>query len=93
MQCIGDLVVVFQKGDCAPGLQMEERCSAWSFLPGIILTLKKKTPFCCRDKLLRFAEVVRVIAFAVSGQTHKGGMVEVIVPHTVEPAARIGLRH
>src|SRR5262249_47439680 len=56
-------------------------------MPGVILTLEKKSPLDGRNQLLWTAGIVRIIRFSATGQCDSCCVVKIIVPDRVEPTA------
>src|SRR5690349_11893585 len=67
------------------GFDIEGMSAAPLFLPGVVLTLKQKTPLCCRDELLWTSEMIAIVRFASSGKSDVCCMMEVIIPQRVQP--------
>src|SRR5215475_8780265 len=56
-------------------------------MPGVILTLEKKSPLDGRNQLLWTAAIVRIIRFSATRQCDSCCVVKIIVPDRVEPIA------
>ena len=82
---VGDLIVVLQIVDEAPGLDAARRRAAPRLLPRVDLTLKQVSTLRGGHELLGRASVVAEIRLGLAGQRHVRRMMEVVVPDAIEP--------
>src|SRR5690606_20541707 len=84
---VGDLVVVLDERDEPVAGEVERRLPAAAAVPPVLLPLVKEPVLRGGHQLARGAEVVGEVALVLAGDGDPGGVVEVVVPEGVEPAA------
>src|SRR6187399_1140829 len=84
---VRDLVVILQGVDERVSRSVQSGRAAWFVLPVVVLALEQKAVFDRGEQLLRGAPIVPEIAVALPARRNTRAVVEIIVPHRVEPEA------
>ena len=84
---VGNLIVVFEIPDEAPGIERPRVGASPLLLPRVELTLVEKSPLGRGDELLRTAKVIRIIRLVMVRQSDHRGVMKVIIPHPIQTVA------
>src|SRR4029077_9130512 len=85
-------IVILQERDERSRRNPPARRPARLALPVVVLPLEQVSVLGRRDQLLRLAARVAVIRLRLAGERDHGAVMEVVVPHAVEPVAAVGDR-
>src|SRR5262249_45066059 len=89
---VGDLIVILQVADERPRRKIQGRRSAPVALPAIVLALIQKPALDRRNDLLGRPEIVAVVRFPATCQSHQRAVMEVVVPERVQSITPVSRR-
>ena len=86
---IGDLVMVLEKVDEIPRLEIKAWRAPCAILPVIALPLEQVSVFRSRHELLSVAMMIVIIGFVAASERHCCGVMKVVVPECVQIVAAL----